>query len=403
MAAELEPEHSANSSFISAKEGLAAPSELLPQACDNGAFVEQEKKHNRFNFVSENQVKELSVLTPPKTTTYSIKWAVKNFTDWRNSCNESYPDNVPDNLWAKEPEEIGCWLSFFVTETRNTEGNSYPPKTLYQLLSGLLHHSRSIDANAPNFLDKSIPAFKEFHCILDNLFKTLRKEGIGCEAKHAETISKEEESRLWDKGVLNVTSPKGLLRAVFYYNFCLHGGSEHRDLKLSQFMRLDGHYSYTSKNHQGRLSQLWVENKRIPIFRNENASGRCHVYILDTYISKLPEEVTQNDFFYARPLMKPHPHEPWYAAVPVGKNMLSTMLKNMCSEANIPGHKTNHSLRATGASELFEVGIPEKIIKERTGHRSLEALRLYERTTCEQQQAVSMILSADKRPLIKRP
>ena len=54
------------------------------------------------------------------------------------------------------------------------------------------------------------------------------------------------------------------------------------------------------------------------------------------------------------------------------------MFKDMCSEAHISGHKTNHSLRATGASELFEAGVPEKIIKERTGHRSLEALRLYE-------------------------
>ena len=159
MGAELEPEqspnsaysssNSANSSFISAKEVLAA-SELFPQACDNGAFVEQKKKHNRLNFVNENQVKELSVPTPPKMTTYSTKWAVKNFTDWRNSCNKTYSDKVPDNLWVKEPEEIGRWLSFFVTETRNTNGNSYPPKTLYQLFKWVA-------------TSESIPAFKEFH------------------------------------------------------------------------------------------------------------------------------------------------------------------------------------------------------------------------------------------------
>ena len=45
---------------------------------------------------------------------------------------------------------------------------------------------------------------------------------------------------------------------------------------------------------------------------------------------------------------------------------------------------------------FFKLGVPEKIIKERTGHRSLEALRVYERTTCEQLKAVSTILSADK-------
>ena len=72
------------------------------------------------------------------------------------------------------------------------------------------------------------------------------------------------------------------------------------------------------------------------------------------------------------------------------------MLKDMCHDAGITGHKTNHSLRATGASKLFAAGVPEKIIKERTGHRSLEALHVYERTTSVQHQAVSTILGSSK-------
>ena len=48
----------------------------------------------------------------------------------------------------------------------------------------------------------------------------------------------------------------------------------------------------------------------------------------------------------------------------------------------------------TGASSLFQAGIPEKIIQERTGHRSIKALRMYERTTTSQHVAVSNILSS---------
>ena len=66
----------------------------------------------------------------------------------------------------------------------------------------------------------------------------------------------------------------------------------------------------------------------------------------------------------------------------------------MCSVAGISGHKTNHSLRATGATAMYESGAPEKLIQERTGHRSLEALRSYERTSAQQHQAVSSLLSA---------
>ena len=61
----------------------------------------------------------------------------------------------------------------------------------------------------------------------------------------------------------------------------------------------------------------------------------------------------------------------------------------MCKEASIEGNITNHSLRATSATQMYDQGVPEKIIQERTGHHSLEALRTYERTNEYQHQAVS--------------
>ena len=50
----------------------------------------------------------------------------------------------------------------------------------------------------------------------------------------------------------------------------------------------------------------------------------------------------------------------------------------------------------SGTSQLFEAGVPEKLIQQRTGHRSLEALRMYERVTEQQELAVSKILSGEK-------
>ena len=69
------------------------------------------------------------------------------------------------------------------------------------------------------------------------------------------------------------------------------------------------------------------------------------------------------------------------------------MVSDICTDAGISS-RTNHSRRATGATELYAAGIPEKIIKERTGHRSLECLWMYERTSEKQHNAVSRILSA---------
>ena len=53
--------------------------------------------------------------------------------------------------------------------------------------------------------------------------------------------------------------------------------------------------------------------------------------------------------------------------------------------------RTNHSLRATAATALFQADVPEKVIQERTGHRSLDALRKYERSTERQHGAASKI------------
>ena len=57
---------------------------------------------------------------------------------------------------------------------------------------------------------------------------------------------------------------------------------------------------------------------------------------------------------------------------------MKTMVRDMFSDTHLDGHFTNHSLRTTGTSELFAAGVPEALIQKRTGHRSLESLRLYE-------------------------
>ena len=65
---------------------------------------------------------------------------------------------------------------------------------------------------------------------------------------------------------------------------------------------------------------------------------------------------------------------------------------------------TNHSLRATAATRLYEAGIDEQLVMERTGHRSLEGVRSYKRTSSEQKEVVSDILSnANKRQCTEMP
>ena len=56
--------------------------------------------------------------------------------------------------------------------------------------------------------------------------------------------------------------------------------------------------------------------------------------------------------------------------MPIGKEKLQTMVRNMCAEAGITEKKTNHALRATGAPHMFSASVPEKLIQSCTGHCS---------------------------------
>ena len=262
---------------------------------------------------------------------------------------------------------------------------------------------RSIDnTQAPNIFAKNDPSFRELHFTMDSLYRKLRSEGIGTEKHSAEPFMLDDENKLWSLGVMGTNSPVFLLRAVFYYNgknFCPRGGEQHRNLKLSQFRRMEKGYIYTensSKNRQGGISQLKLKNKCVEIVENKEAGDHCHCKLLDAYINKLPEEAKTKDLFYVRPLedVKPDSSKPWYYCAPIGHNKLFKMVSEMCKLASIPGHHSNHSLRATGATQLYTAGVPEKIIQKRTGHRSVECLRSYKRTSEKQQHAVSKILSA---------
>ena len=71
-------------------------------------------------------------------------------------------------------------------------------------------------------------------------------------------------------------------------------------------------------------------------------------------------------------------------------------LQTCVLKLGLSGKKTNYSLRVSGTSCLFEAGVPEKLIQQRTGHRTLESLRMYERVTDKQQLAVSKVLTGEK-------
>ena len=119
---------------------------------------------------------------------------------------------------------------------------------------------------------------------------------------------------------------------------------------------------------------------------------RCLVHI---YISKLPLSVKEKDLFYMQPLPG-NPTSPWFKNQVMGKNTLGSIVKSMCEDEAGIESKTNHSLRATGVTEMYLADVPEKVIQECTGHRSLDGLCSCKRSMLDQHQTVCLISHIQK-------
>ena len=378
-------------------------------------------KGNRFARVSSESITSAKDGFVPANTDRSNNWAVTNFESWRTAHGSSFPTDI---LLTDDPSALCNCLCQYVMETRKQNGQPYPPKTIFNLLSGLQRYIRAKKPmKAFNIMDNKEGPFRPLHNVMDTHFRSLHSDGIGTNLTSSGIITFEEEDLLWSKEVVGVNSPTQLLHAVFYYcrlNFCLRGGDEHRALKLSQFTRLEkadpqyshktiAYYQYTehgSKNNLGGVKQVRKRqpNKVVKHFANPSLGDRCLVRLLDLYISKRPKfkpDSSDSDAFYLRPMVGDYScddsEKQWFYARAIGDNTLKGMLKVMCKVAGISFEdKSNHSLLATSATRMMDAGLQEKVIMDRTGHHSLDGLKPYAGVTDLQQQQVSEVLEEKK-------
>ncbi|CAG2250785.1 unnamed protein product [Mytilus edulis] len=288
--------------------------------------------------------------------------------------------------------DVNQWLSKFVIETRRKDGKPYPPKTLYLLCVGILRFHRENGVHM-NFLDEKDCVFYDFRRSLSARMTELTKQGIGTTTKQAEAISEETESTLWEKGLLGSTSSKAIMNTMFFYNsklFGLRGVDEHRNLSVDQFeLGKDQTGSFilfkgrANKTYKGGLNQ-----------RNLSAKNLKH-YLQNPVLFKIYEQYLNivrdlnGTAFYRRPLDKGSIK---FGEQSVGVNQSSNIMKTMCAEAGIDGYFTNHSGKRTCATTLYQAGVPEQEIMNRTGHRSVESVRKYKRASSEMLKDISIIL-----------
>ena len=82
----------------------------------------------------------------------------------------------------------------------------------------------------------------------------------------------------------------------------------------------------------------------------------------------------------------------WYYKKAAGRKTLGNVVKNIMKKARFKGYFTNHSLRRSCATRLYDVGIPEQVIQETTGHRSSDGIKAYKCTSSSLTRKASELL-----------
>ena len=366
----------------------------------------------KFNFSTSARIEQLKQIQLKKKTEAKVKWAVSAYNDWRNNRLYNFQYDVGiyyadlNNLETLEKNNLQHALCHFLPEVTKVKGDGmYPGSTLYQMVVAI---QKYLNINKINWKLIDDVEFSDLKIVLDNLMKERTALNVGVTKKQAQVISYKDEQNLWESGVLGEDAPDKLRNTVLFLlgiNIFLRAVEEHYYLRrsvaegtsqLSFELNTRGEKCLVyredsiTKTHDGGLNDMRRERKIVWVFPSENRS-RCPVRLVEKYLSLCPKNYKKRDNFYLQSLARPTPKQ-WYGCQVVGTNSIGKVVKVLMEKAHIEGFFTNHSLRRTGGTRLFQAGVDRKIVKEATGHRS-DAVDAYQITSEKQREKVSKIIS----------
>ena len=316
------------------------------------------------------------------------------------------------NLKLENFREAMC---YFIPEVTKSKGEGlYPGRTLYQMCMSI---QKYLNVNKIPWKIIEGSEFEDVKTVLDNVMKERTAMNIGVKKRKAQVISLKYEEEMWSKGVLGEDCPDRLRDTVLFLigNHCtLRASDEHYYLRrptptensqLTFELNGDGtkclvyREDTISKTHDGGLKDMRTDRKEVWVYPSA-IPERCCVRLVEKYLKLCPPYYKKSNF-YLQSLPKPTPSQ-WYGEQVVGQQTLSKTVKRLFEEAKIEGFFTNHSCRRSGTTRLFQAGVPKKLIKEVTGHRS-DAVDNYAETSDVQPKMISNIIDGNTASTVSIP
>ena len=367
----------------------------------------------RYNFIYSQHMNDLRQEKLKKKTESKMNWGVDAYKRWRNTrlrvadFNECILNSDLDNVDGLTAESFAEALCYFIPEVVKQNDELYPAPSLYQLVVAI---QKFLNFKKINWKLIEGPEFADVKIVLDNVMKERTQMGVGKGKRIAKLITYDIEEDLWVRGFLGDDSPEKLRTTVMYslgLHCMLRAVGEHYNLrrdcpeKLSQltFERdsngvrcLVYREDHVTKTHDGGLKDMQRDRKVVWVYPNDKNIAHCTVHSVDKYVGLCPGDYYDKANFYLQLRQKPNAAV-WYARQVMSENAIGKVIGKLMADAGYKGFFSGHSLRRTGGSRLFQVGVQQKLVKECTGHSS-DAVDAYQITSDNQLATISTILQA---------
>ena len=335
------------------------------------------KVRKRFATTTDEEINAIKENRFEENTVKNTTWGLKIFRDW---LRENGIDVVFEFL---TPCEIDKLLASFYVTVRRVNGEYYSKSAYICIRAAIQRHLQNPPYNV-TFSILNDANFLHSNQLLKGIFKTLTEKGVSV-VKHYKPIEKEDMMKLITTGVISTGNPRSLINLVWLLvalQFGKRGRENYRNMTQDTFIRgIDdsglAYYEYrvceSQKNHSGsNLASTYMPQGRMYACPGDPL---CPVAAMDLYMSHINPEL---DCLWQRPNKDfDKENSTWYCKIPLGKNTLDNMMKNMSKAADLSQEYTNHCTRATASKALGDASFDRSDIIKITGHRDTRSLDTY--------------------------
>ena len=264
----------------------------------------------------------------------------------------------------------------------------------------------------------SPPYSRQINILIDKVFLQTNKmfeamcknyvQGQNPRQKHHPSIEKGDLQKIAAYIKHFKSSPENLLHSVWFllsYNFARRGREGWREMNRNTFtVKVDDEgqeylsmdHTESNKNWQGgSSSKAWdYSDVRAYGFSLENENINI-VEVYRYYVGKLHPECSA---LFQKPKYKKwglSEGSIWFDNIPFGVNKIGEIMKRISECAALSKVYTNHSIRATAITIMYQGGVDTKQICKVTKHKSEESLKHYiDGQSSAQKRQCSKVLSS---------